>query len=111
MFGVYSFLGKLTSNAIIHTIIERNLNYYIDSIQTYELYKNHPNQFDLLLIHQRDENFINSYENFNYVCFDGTNFIDSNVIFHIKSTYLKTSNYEQYLSCLSKSYFTYFQYP
>ncbi|MBQ7888350.1 MAG: helix-turn-helix domain-containing protein [Erysipelotrichaceae bacterium] len=100
--GVYSFLGRLTAYALIDTIIGSNLSHFIRQIESVEPHLQKTKTYDLLLLHQRSNNIEFVQKSQNVVCFNGTNFIDSDVIYAIKSTYIRTAHYSDYLEILEK---------
>lgn len=100
--GIYSFLGKLTARTIREVILKSNLSYYIHDVYVFELYKD-PSTYncDLLLIHQHNENSLSISPSTRTAYFDGSNFVDSNIIYNIKAAYLSTSNYQVHLNVLN----------
>lgn len=99
--GIYSFLGKLTSRTMRMIIMDSSLQHYIKDIHVFEIYKDNPKDYDLLLIHQRNETSL-EIDPSKVAYFDGTNYIDSNIVYQIKAAYLNTSDYLQHLSILEE---------
>lgn len=97
--GIYSFLGRLTSQALIKAIKDSTLSNYIESIQVTEPNKKENEDLDLLFYHQKIEHLAKN-EASNQYGFSSSNFIDADTIYTIKSKYLQTSDYKNYFEIL-----------
>lgn len=98
--GVYSFLGNLTSLSFISAIKNSYINTYINSVKVLSLHQITDSNLDLVLIHQKTDDFAIDTSTKNHHGLSSDNFISKDDIQAIKLKYLETSNYQNYLALL-----------